>query len=456
MIFPHGGCIFAVYEKDVLPPGFSKNELLNAFKKAERPLSITDLRSLVDSWKSHKNEVKALLREMVREGSLIRLKDNRFGIPNEMNLEVGTLWCTRSGNGFVTSDKEGGNDIFVPSRFIKDAIHGDKVVVRIEHLARGRRESRVVKVTERKTKNVTGFVQQHKNLFLLVPDDERISAHFIVEPGKKTIELNHGDLVAARVTGFPDGGDPGCKIVKVFRALDDAKKISQFIAYKQNLSPRFPRTVENEAKQTQLDIVERKRIDLRATGHVTIDGEFAKDFDGSKLAAEKRQTVYHLGGEEELIRIAHPILEPISSAILHIGPLGSASSLKLAMNLNIAGIAQTLCESLMLCRRARIRDDIYFAALARNAARSGVSDLKEPKLRGHDYSPQFSLKHMAKDLRLALETAAELSLPLEQTPISKASTIRGCPPGWRTMISLGWQDFWTKDQKIRLLIPRYN
>ena len=178
-------------KKDVLPPGFSKNELLNAFKKAERPLSITDLRSLVDSWKSHKNEVKALLREMVREGSLIRLKDNRFGIPNEMNLEVGTLWCTRSGNGFVTSDKEGGNDIFVPSRFIKDAIHGDKVVVRIEHLARGRREGRVVKVTERKTKNVTGFVQQHKNLFLLVPDDERISAHFIVEPGKKTIELNH-------------------------------------------------------------------------------------------------------------------------------------------------------------------------------------------------------------------------------------------------------------------------
>jgi ribonuclease R len=266
-------------KKDILPPGFSKTELLNAFKKAERPLSITDLRSLVDSWKDRKKEVKTFLREMVREGSLIRLKDNRFGIPNEMNLEVGTLWCTRSGNGFVTSDKEGGNDIFVPSRFIKDAIHGDKVVVRIEHLTRGRREGRVVKVTERKTKNVTGFVQQHKNLFLLIPDDERISAHFIVEPGKKTVDLKAGDLAAARVTGFPDGGDPGCRIVKVFRALDDPKKISQFIAYKQNLSPRFPRNVENEAKQTQLDIVERKRLDLRTTGHVTIDGEFAKDFD---------------------------------------------------------------------------------------------------------------------------------------------------------------------------------
>ena len=56
-----------------------------------------------------------------------------------------------------------------------------------------------------------------------------------------------------------------------------------------------------------------------------------------------------------------PILEPISSKIMHIGPLGTASTLKLAMNLNIAGIAQTLCESLTLCRRAGIPDDVYSA-----------------------------------------------------------------------------------------------
>ncbi len=153
-------------------------------------------------------------------------------------------------------------------------------------------------------------------------------------------------------------------------------------------------------------------------------------FTGSKLAAEGRKTVYYLGGESRLIEIARPILEPLSSSILHIGPLGSASSLKLAMNLNIAGIAQTLCESLMLCRRAGISDDTYFAALARNAARSGVSDLKEPKLRGHDYSPQFSLKHMAKDLRLALETAADLSLPLEQTRHLKSLYDQGMSARW--------------------------
>jgi 3-hydroxyisobutyrate dehydrogenase-like beta-hydroxyacid dehydrogenase len=153
-------------------------------------------------------------------------------------------------------------------------------------------------------------------------------------------------------------------------------------------------------------------------------------FTGSKPAAEKRQTVYYLGGEAGLIERARPVLEPISAALLHIGPLGTASTLKLAMNMNIAGVAQSLCESLAFCRAAGISDDVFFGALARNASRSGVSDLKEPKLRQRDYSPQFSLKHMDKDLRLALETAAELSIAPEQIRHLKALYDRGMAEGW--------------------------
>jgi 3-hydroxyisobutyrate dehydrogenase-like beta-hydroxyacid dehydrogenase len=137
-----------------------------------------------------------------------------------------------------------------------------------------------------------------------------------------------------------------------------------------------------------------------------------------------------LGGAPEIVEKARPILEPISSTILHIGPLGSASTLKLAMNLNIAGIGQTLCESLALCRRAGIPDDTYFNALAPNVSHSGVSDLKGPKLRQRDYRAQFSLKNMAKDIRLALETAADLSLPLEQTGHLKNIYDQGIAAGW--------------------------
>ncbi len=266
-------------KKSILSTDFTKNDLLKVFRKASRPLSIDDLKGLVDTWSTSKKAVKAYLREMIKEGSVVRLKSNRFGIPDEMNLEVGTLCCTRSGNGFVTPEKEGGRDIFVPSRFIEDAMHGDKVVVRIEHTARGRREGRVVKVAERKTKQITGFVRQQRDRFFLVPDDERISIHFVVTQTPKAVNLKDGDLAAAKVTDYPETGDPECRIVKVFGELDDAQKISRFIAFKQGLPARFPKKVEDEAKQSQLDIAAEGRLDLRAIGHVTIDGEFAKDFD---------------------------------------------------------------------------------------------------------------------------------------------------------------------------------
>jgi len=168
-------------------------------------------------------------------------------------------------------------------------------------------------------------------------------------------------------------------------------------------------------------------------------------FTGSKIAAEQRQTVYYLGGEPELVEMARPVLEPLSSAILHIGPLGSASSLKLALNLNIAGVAHSLCESLTLSRAAGIPDDVYFKALARNVSRSGLSDLKEPKLRKHDYSPQFSLKHMTKDLGLALETAAELSVSIEQTGHLKKIYDRGMAAGWSEDDFIGLMRFFDKE-----------
>ena len=154
-------------------------------------------------------------------------------------------------------------------------------------------------------------------------------------------------------------------------------------------------------------------------------------FTGSKIAARERQTVYYLGGDIELVERMRPVLEPISTALLHVGSLGTASSLKLAMNMNIASIGQILCESLALCRSSGISDDVYFEALSRNAAHSGLSDLKEPKLREHDYSPQFALKHMDKDLRLALETAADLSLPIEHTRALKNIYDKGMAAGWK-------------------------
>jgi len=151
-------------------------------------------------------------------------------------------------------------------------------------------------------------------------------------------------------------------------------------------------------------------------------------FTGSKPAAEQRQTVFYVGGDPAVLERVRPVLARLGRTVLHVGPIGSASVLKLAMNLNIALVAQALCESRALARAAGLSDDIFFAALKINASWSGVADLKEPKLRAGDFSPQFSLKHMAKDLRLALETGK--TVPLPQTREVMKLYEEGLRRGW--------------------------
>jgi 3-hydroxyisobutyrate dehydrogenase-like beta-hydroxyacid dehydrogenase len=135
-------------------------------------------------------------------------------------------------------------------------------------------------------------------------------------------------------------------------------------------------------------------------------------FTGSKPAAEQRKTVFYLGGDQATILRAEPTLSRVSQLRLTIGTPAMAATLKLAMNIQIACQAQALCEALAFARRAGIGDDTFFAALRPNAAWSGVTALKEPKLRAADFSPQFAVKHMLKDMRLAAAALTPHQAPL--------------------------------------------
>jgi len=124
-------------------------------------------------------------------------------------------------------------------------------------------------------------------------------------------------------------------------------------------------------------------------------------FTGSKPAAEQKQSVYYLGGDAALIAEVEPILSLVSVTRFRIGTHLQATALKLAMNLNIAAQIQGLSEALTIARNAEIPDDLFFDVLSKNVGYSGVTKLKQPKLQQNDFAPQFSVKHLLKDLRLA-------------------------------------------------------
>jgi glyoxylate/succinic semialdehyde reductase len=148
--------------------------------------------------------------------------------------------------------------------------------------------------------------------------------------------------------------------------------------------------------------------------HVTARGAryLEAPFTGSRPAAEQRQTVYYLGGDAQLIKDVEPLLSLVSAHRFVIGTGPQAATLKLAMNLNIAAQMEGLAEALTLARRAEISDETFFSVMAKNVGYSGLTKLKEPKLRAHDYATQFSIKHLHKDMRLASATAACADFPL--------------------------------------------
>jgi 3-hydroxyisobutyrate dehydrogenase len=157
------------------------------------------------------------------------------------------------------------------------------------------------------------------------------------------------------------------------------------------------------------DSSDRFRTQVEARGARYLEAPFT----GSKPAAEQRKTVFYLGGPADLIAAVQPLLQLVSEKRLVIAAEPrKAAALKLAMNLNLAVMLEGLCEALTFARRAGISDDTFFDALAGNVGYSPLAELKEPKLRTGDFSPQFSVKHMHKDMRLASGAAKDSPLPL--------------------------------------------
>ncbi|MEO7932169.1 MAG: NAD(P)-dependent oxidoreductase [Chthoniobacterales bacterium] len=130
-------------------------------------------------------------------------------------------------------------------------------------------------------------------------------------------------------------------------------------------------------------------------------------FTGSKVAAENGALVYYVGGDPALIEKMTPILLDSAKTVVPIGEVGQAAVMKIAANMMIAGMLQVLGEALAVTSAAGISLEKVQKALAPNAIRSPLIDMKLPSIIANDFSPHFTVQHMMKDLR----HAASLSRP---------------------------------------------
>ena len=165
---------------------------------------------------------------------------------------------------------------------------------------------------------------------------------------------------------------------------------------------------------------------IAATGAAVLDAPFT----GSREAAAQGRLVYYIGGDPAVLERARRVLTASSRSIVHLGGIGEAAIFKVATNLITATTIQALAEAVALVRAAGADPARLEQALESNAARSGAVDLKLPKILSGDYDPHFSLKHMAKDMRIAAAMAEAGGADLPVLRLIRDRLREGVDSGW--------------------------
>ena len=258
---------------------------------------------------------KRNLRDLVNDGTLIQIKGNRFGLPDRMDLVVGKLDGHASGIGFVMPERpvEGlKKDIFIAAHNLKEALHGDRVVARIERYRDdGRAEGRVVQVLERGTTTVVGrFEVDASGLAFVAPFDKRLTADIVI-PRHETRDAEPGQMVTVEVTRWPTPArGPAGRIVEVLGDINDPGVDTEIILRKYGIPDEHPPEAVEEARRIGGAVKEKDlagRTDFRDRQVVTIDGEHARDFDDAISVEKLKNGHYWLG--VHIADVAHYVQE---------------------------------------------------------------------------------------------------------------------------------------------------
>ncbi|WP_320006179.1 ribonuclease R [Maridesulfovibrio sp.] len=285
-------------------------EAMNVFKQSRKPLSVGELEKRLGLTKRHRKFVKNILKDLVREGKIIKI-GNAYGVVEKMNLITGKLQVQRSGAAFLLPDDKNRKDIYIHTKNLRDAWHGDRVTVAItgSHWGGKREEGRVVRVLERGKQvfPVRVIRPMGGTALLCHPTDPRLDFGIVVEPDEAVVdesvpddnvnELHPAESAEAEVDfSRISRGDillvaPGeqinpslweGRILKMLGDEDDVLVQEAIVKANHGIPTAFPGKVLAIAdalpdEPTEEDFTGRE--DMRGIPFVTIDGATAKDFD---------------------------------------------------------------------------------------------------------------------------------------------------------------------------------
>jgi ribonuclease R len=276
-----------------------------------------DVVRVLDLDSDDRRSLQHFLDELDSEDVIHRVKKGRYSLPARENLVSGVLSCHRDGYGFVIPDNRSQHkeDIFIPARNMQEALHEDRVLVKIvkkkypaKKVFRGRRvhmeeekvriEGTIVRVLERKHSQIVGRYYGHPRFPYVVPLDARV-IHDIRIPFQSAMGAKDGQIVAATIT-IPPGRNqvPHGKVISILGWPEDLGIEYKIVEHKFGLPVDFSAEALREAHQLPDHVLREEyagREDFRNELTVTIDGETARDFDDAVSLKKLSSGNYLLG-----------------------------------------------------------------------------------------------------------------------------------------------------------------
>ncbi len=192
----------------------------------------------------------------------------------------GTADVTKSGAAFVSVEGMD-KDIYIPNKFVHNAMGGDEVKIRLTIFGR-RPEGEIVEIVKRSQDSFTGRVDVLEKFAFFIADERKLNTDVFI-PLTSLNGAKHDERVIVRITDWnTDGKKPIGEVVEILTGKQSSDLDMKMILIANGFSIDFPKAVYNELAKVSEQIPETeiaKRIDFRNILTFTIDPEDAKDFD---------------------------------------------------------------------------------------------------------------------------------------------------------------------------------
>jgi len=139
---------------------------------------------------------------------------------------------------------------------------------------------------------------------------------------------------------------------------------------------------------------------------------------GSKPGAEGGTLTFMVGGDQAVYESVKPYFEPMGKQLYYCGGPGLGMNAKLTQNLILSNLLQAFNEGMVLATKAGVEPELMVDILSNSAARSGLISFKAPYVFRRDFSTNFSVKWMHKDIGLMLDSAKDIGVPLPLTSLT--------------------------------------